>query len=247
MLKPVLALAATGALMTGPAALAQAPQPTLQFDRACYTENQPMHFTGAGYTPGGEVNLLFARPMDVRGMFATHATPGGAVDDITGFAGVDTALSRGQDREDLFVTATDRTRADAGQQPFESQFGVTHITFTDWGGYSPGRYVPGKRVAVEAFGWAFATSETTWLLFRKGARTVASVKVGRLDAVCGDRKAKVRVPKKLKPGAYKIVLSTDRARPSERYTWRRGRVPVGRAAASAAAGGSRAMSRATTG
>jgi len=52
MYKPVLALAATGALLAGPPAIAQAPQPTLQFDQPCYTAQQPMGFTGAGYTPG---------------------------------------------------------------------------------------------------------------------------------------------------------------------------------------------------
>ena len=43
----------------GPPAVAHA-QPTLQFDRACYAEQQEIRFTGTGYTPGGQVDVVFA-------------------------------------------------------------------------------------------------------------------------------------------------------------------------------------------
>ena len=62
--------------------------------------------------------------------------------------------------------------------------------------------------------------------------------------MCGDRKAKVRVPRKLKPGRYKVVLSTKRRGLSERYTWRTGRVTRRAAAASAASRDARRMSKA---
>jgi hypothetical protein len=242
MYKPVLALAATGALLAGPPAVAQAPQPTLQFDQPCYTSEQPMGFTGAGYTPGGEVDVYFTHSDVIRSMYPTHADATGAIADVTGFESVADVI-RDDERADVFVAADDVTRADAGA-PIESQFGGADVTFTDWLGFSPGRYVPGKRVSVEVFGWAFATGQTTWLLFRKGPRTVASAKVGRLDDVCGDRKAKVRVPRKLKPGRYKVVLSTKRRGLSERYTWRTGRVTRRAAAASAASRDARRMSKA---
>ena len=165
------AISAAAAL--GPPAIAQVPQPTLKFDRACSTEGQRLQFSGVGYSPGW----------------------------------------RGQP-----VT---RSR---GQQPPESQFGVAQLTFTRWEGFSPGRYVPGKQVSVELYGWAFATGKMAWLQFRQGPRTVASVKVGRLDQECGDRKAKVKVPRNLESGRYRIVLATAPRQLSAAYTWRSGRV-----------------------
>ena len=150
-----------------------------------------------------------------------------------------------EEREAIFVTANDRTRIDSGQQPPESQFGVAQFTFTRWEGFSPGRYVPGKRVAVEVYGWAFDAGKTAWFQFRKGARLMASVKIGQLDQQCGDRAAKIRVPRNLKPGAYRLVLSTKQRKLSERYTWRNGRVTAARKATSRASSGDRAMSGAT--
>jgi hypothetical protein len=229
----------------GPPAIAQVPQPTLQFDRSCYTESQHMPFTGAGYSPGGEVNLLAARPMDPRGSYTTHADAAGSLNDYTLFPDADVLLREDEERESLFVTATDRTRAEAGQQPPESQFGVAQLTFTRWAGFSPGRYVPGKRVNVELYGWAFAAGKMAWLQFRHGSRTVASVKAGRLDQECGDRKANVKVPRTLKPGRYRIVLSTAPRGLAGPYTWRSGRVVAEPSASSAATPPARPMTRVT--
>ena len=117
------------------------------------------------------------------------------------------------------MSANDRTRIEADQQPPESQFGGSLFTFTRWR-LLPGRYVPGKRATVQIYGWAFAAGKVGWFLFQKGSRTVASVKVGRLDAACGDRTAKIRVPRDLKPGAYRVVLTIDR-KLRDRYTWPR--------------------------
>ena len=51
--------------------------------------------------------------------------------------------------------------------------------------------------------------------------------------------ARIRVPRKLKPGAYRLVLSTEQRTPPGLYTWRKGRV-VKRASASAASAGAMA-------
>ena len=146
-----------------------------------------------------------------------------------------------ESRRDLTVRATDQTRADAGAQPPESQFGTTQIAFTRWAGFSPGRYVPGRKVEVEAYGWAFAAGKPLYFHFQKGRATVKAVRAGVLSADCGDLVARIRVPK-LRSGAYRLVLSTARRTPSGLYTWRKGRV-VKRAAASAATGAT-AMHRA---
>jgi hypothetical protein len=227
-----LAVAVVSAATLAPAASAQAPQPTIAFDRPCYTAQQALAFTGVGYTPSGPVRLLFSVPGEPRAGFGGAADPSGGIAGQLGVA-EDTLLARDEDRRDLTVTATDQTRADAGAQPPESQFGTTQPTFTRWAGFSPGRYVPGRKVEVEAFGWAFAAGKPLHLLFQKGRSTVASVRAGRLSADCGDLVARVRVPRKLAPGAYRLVLANQKRSPSGLYTWRKGHVAK-RAPASAA-------------
>jgi hypothetical protein len=230
------AVGAIGALaLTAPAA-ALAQQPTLQFDRGCYTEDQAMAFTGASYTPGGQVDLLFASDFEVRGGYTTHADAAGALNGTVVVDDAEQLLPEDEGRETIIVTANDQTRIAANQQPPESQFGFSQFTFTRWEGFSPGRYVPGKRASVAIYGWAFATGKVAWLLFQKGSRTVKSVKVGRLDHECGDRTARITVPRGLKPGAYRVVLTIDR-KLRDRYTWRKARVTARRSASATAARG----------
>jgi hypothetical protein len=227
------AFGAIGALALAAPSAALAQQPTLQFDRGCYTEDQDMTFTGAGYTPGGQVDLIFAKPLEPRAGYTTFADAAGALNGSTFADAAERLLTEDEDRATIFITSNDQTRIAANQQPPELQFGVSQFTFTRWQGFSPGRYVPGRQASVKIYGWAFATGKVAWLLFQKGSRTVKSVKVGRLDDECGDRTAKVRVPRGLKPGAYRVVLTTDR-KLRDRYTWRRARV-TGRRPASAVA------------
>jgi len=224
-------LTATAALAQ--AAAAQSPPPTLQFDRDCYAADQPMGFSGTGYTPGGQVELLFNRVGSVLGSYSTTADAAGAIGDSV-MATEDQMLSEKEDRETRFVSSNDRTRIDQGAEPPESQFAAATFTFTRWMGFSPGRYVPGRRAVVEIYGWAFAEGEPAYFLFRKGRRTVASVRLGTIGGPCGDLEARAKVPRKLKAGAYKVWLSTDARKPSDRSTWRTARVSR-RASASAAA------------
>jgi hypothetical protein len=230
--RPLIPAALVAAAALAPAAAAQTP-PTLQFDRGCYTEHQRMAFTGAGYTPAGEVDLLFSRPGSVLGSFTTTADAAGALSDFV-MAEEDQLLAEDEDREQRFVSANDRTRIDQDAQPPESQLGAAAFTFTRWMGFSPGRYVPGRRAsAVEVYGWAFAEGMPAYFLFRKGGRTVAAVKLGTIAGPCGDLKARPKVPRKLKAGAYKVWLSTDARRPSARSTWRTARVTRKASAAAA--------------
>jgi hypothetical protein len=221
------AAAALGILLAAvPAseAAAQTAEPTLEFDRACYTEHMDAAFTGAGYTPGGQVDLFFSTlPLRIRGIYETQAGPDGSLNGTATFPAEDEFLDDAEERETVGVTANDRTRIDAGAPP-ESQFGGAVVTYTRWGARTATRFVPGKRTRAELFGWAFAAGETAWLQFRKGRRLIASVKLGRLTGDCGDRKARVKVPRTLEPGRYRIVLSTDRRALSEYYTQGSGRV-----------------------
>ena len=200
-----------------------------------------MTFTGAGFTPGGAVDLLFTRIGFVLGSYETAADPAGA---ISGYvtAEADQLLAEDEDRAMRFVSANDRTRIEQGAEP-DAQFAPSTFTFTRWWGASPGRLVPGRKTWAEAYGWAFAEGRTAYFLFRKGNRTVASVRLGAIAGPCGDMKKRYTVPRKLRPGSYKVYLSTEAARPSSRGTWRNVRV-VRKASASTAAEGPTRMHRA---
>ena len=231
-----LILAVAAAAVLAPEAAAQAPQPTLAFDGPCYTADQFLAFSGAGYTPSGPIGLALDVASVRRAGFTGSADAAGAIDAALQVREDDLLLAR-EDRAAFTATATDETRTGAG----DPASATARFTFTRWAGFSPGRYVPGRKVEVEAFGWAFAAGKPLYFLFQRKSRTVASVRAGSLSADCGDLVARIRVPRKLKPGAYRLVLSTERRRPSGLYTWRKGRV-VRRATASAASA-DRAMAR----
>ena len=90
--------------------------------------------------------------------------------------------------------------------------------------------MPGRKARVEIYGWAFAAGKPLYFLFqRKGGKTVASVGAGRLARLRRPH-ARIKVPAKLRPGAYRLVLSTERRRPTGFYTWRKGRVVKAHAA-----------------
>ena len=55
---------------------------------------------------------------------------------------------------------------------------AAQFTFTRWAGFSPGRYVPGRKVEVEAYGWAFAAGKPLYFHFQKGRATVKAVRAG---------------------------------------------------------------------
>ena len=230
------AVGAIGALALAAPAAAAAQQPTLQFDRGCYTDGQDMAFTGAGYTPGGQVDLLFASDLELRG--ATPATPT-PPERSTGPSSSTTRSSCSR-RTRAARRSSSRPTTRRASRPISSRRSRSSDSRSSPSpagkGFFPGRYVPGKRASVEIYGWAFATGKVAWFLFQKGSRTVASVKVGRLDDECGDRTARIRVPRGLKPGAYRVVLTTDR-KLRDRYTWRKARVTARRPASAAAARG----------
>src|SRR3954451_4505551 len=144
--RPIALAGVAASVALAPAAAAQAPQPTLSFDRPCYTAVQTLAFTGSGYTPNGAVGLLFSVPGEARASFDVTADAGGG---IVGNPGVkeDDLLAKDEARVDLGVSANDHTRIDAGAPP-ESQFGAAQLTFTRWAGFSPGQFVPGRKVRV---------------------------------------------------------------------------------------------------
>ena len=244
--RPLIPAVLAASVALAPAAAAQVPPPTLQWDRSCYTEYQPMAFTGTGFTPGGAVDLLLSKPGVVLGSFETNADANGAISGAPS-AVADQLLDQQEARAERFVTANDRTRIQQNAEP-QAQFAASSFTFTRWAGFSPGRLTTGRKTWAEAYGWAFAEGQPVYYLFRKGSRTAASVKLGTLAGPCGDLEKRFTVPRKLAPGTYKVFLSTEAARPSARGTWRKVRVVRGgasprRAIGRASANGATRMTR----
>ena len=80
MSRSLLAALVAAFLAIVPAAARAQDGPTLTFDKPCYAEGDPMAYSGAGFTPGGEVNFLFSTLSSSRvGSFDTHADTGGAI------------------------------------------------------------------------------------------------------------------------------------------------------------------------
>ena len=133
-----------------------------------YTAEQPLAFTGAGYTPSGPVvQLVFSVPGEPRAAFTGAADPAGG---ISGQLGARTTLlKQDEDRRELCrhsrTTRRGRRRARSRRSPSSA---AAQLTFTRWEGFSPGRFVPGRMVEVEAYGWAFAAGKHALLPLPEG-------------------------------------------------------------------------------
>ena len=212
----ILAVAAAAAARPGRRRAGAASRRS-QFDRACYAE-RPVRWPSPapGYTPGGEVELLVsdARPVACSGRSQTTADAAGAISGSPAVAGGATCSPTARTARCLGVTANDRTRIDQGAEP-ASQFGRVASSRSRAGSASrPAATSPGRKAAVETYGWAFAAGQAAVL--------PASARAGRSprSAPAPERGtaatsiARIKVPRKLRPGAYRLVLSTERRRPA---------------------------------
>ena len=98
--------------------------PTLTFDKPCYAEGDPMQYSGAGFTPGGEVNFLFSSLSTSRiGSYDTQADPAGAIAGSIDAPPEDMFIDDDERSAMIGAAATDKTRADQGAPP-DQQFGA---------------------------------------------------------------------------------------------------------------------------
>ena len=208
-------VAACAAIM--PAAAWAQDGPTLEFDRPCYSDGDPVGFTGAGYTPNGEVGFLFAAGGRLGG-YDTRADGAGALFGRIGTPDADHFLDDDEDSATLSVTANDVTRIDAGAPP-EQQFAAAQFTLSRFairltrrGGGAPRAALP---MRVEVVGWTHVLGEMLYLHYRRGGRTVKSVRLGRLAGDCGDRTVTLRrgLPRSARPGRYQLVFNTSASDP----------------------------------
>jgi hypothetical protein len=199
-------------LLTTPDIAAGAP--TVALNQPCYAEESPIVVTGNGYTPGGEVALMFAANGKV-GTVVTRADSQGAINDTVRSPALDDFDIDGR-RGELSLTANDQARIGSGAPP-EEQFAAATFQLTSWGvdvapwnTDGPARGRPRRSTTFDASGWV-GLGDTLYAHYRRNGRTVRSVRIGALTGPCGDLKRRVRqFPFRPVPaGTYRVVFSTS--------------------------------------
>jgi hypothetical protein len=205
MLRSLLAAVVTAlAVMVPAAAWAQAPQPTLSFDQPCYSAGDTMGFSGAGYTPSGEINVIFGSvSTGTNVVFRGQADPAGAIS-----GGID-ALDPDRFLEDDEFSGTMLVRAyDQTEQFGETQFTLSRFEVE---ARQPNGSRPraGKRLRITAVGFTHAVGETLFAHYTRAGKRVKSVRLGRLAGECGDRRVTLRraLPRGLRRGTYRLVFN----------------------------------------
>ena len=209
--------------------------------RRATRSEQPIAFTGAG---------LHARPAPVDAAVLRRPAPcAAAFDDARRRRRRRSPAAPGRrGGRSCSPTSEDRARPRRhGQRPHarrrrarrrESQFGAASSRSPAGRASRPAATSPGRKVAVEAFGWAFADGQPLYFLLpARAARTVASVKRRHARArTCGDldgaHPRAAQAPARRLPGS---CLSTQKRTPAGRYTWRKGRVVKARRGLASAA------------
>ena len=186
-----------------PAAARAQDGPTLTFDKPCYAEGDPMAYSGAGFTPGGEVNFLFSTLSSSRvGSFDTQADTGGAIAGTIDAPDETMFLDDDERSAMMAAAATDKTRADQGAPP-DQQFAAALFRLTRWN-VEVNRTRARKPMRVDAYGFTRAIGKTLYVQYRTHGKLLRAVKLGRLADECGDRKKTLRrgLPRGLQPGRY---------------------------------------------
>ena len=221
MSRSLLAALVAAFLAIVPAAARAQDGPTLTFDKPCYAEGDPMAYSGAGFTPGGEVNFLFSTLSSSRvGSFDTHADAGGAMAGTIDAPDETMFLDDDERSAMMAAAATDKTRADQGAPP-DQQFAAALFRLTRWN-VEVNRTRARKPMRVDAYGFTRAIGETLYLQYRKHGKVLKAVKLGRLADECGDRKKTLRrgLPRGLRPGRYTLMFTTSPRRgDGERITF----------------------------
>jgi hypothetical protein len=232
---PLLVLAAATAAALPAAAAAT---PTLHADRACYTEQQPIVLTGAGYTPSGPIRFL--------GTFAGDAGNANAVPlgspiaaDAAGalsFRLPAPALTSDRDiRETLTISANDQTKQ-AVQPPLppaEAAASV-QVTLSQWAvgvrAWSGGRGDP--KASSDFIGVGWEPFRRIWAHYFLANKRVRSIRIGAVSGPCGDLAKRIRqFPfRPVRPGEWSVYFSPSQFF-DRRGAWIRYRVVVPRSKA----------------
>ena len=210
-------VAACAAIMPAAAWAQDGPTPTVTFDRPCYSPGDRMTFSGTGFTPGGEVELLFSSLTTQRmlGRYGTTADEAGAIGDWISTPDPDELLRASAFSGMIGVAANDRIRIEAGAGPADQQFAGAAFRLSRWEVelWRPngGRVRAAKPVRITAVGFTHARGETLYMHYRRGGRTVRTIRLGRLTGECGDRRRTLgrALPRGLPPGRYELSFNTS--------------------------------------
>jgi hypothetical protein len=192
--------------------------PTLQTDKPCYTPNEPITFTGTGYTPGGEVAFFFSllgengsKLLGARDPVIADAT--GAIRSV--FNAPDLASSD-DTREQMFTSANDQARMAPGAPPIapEETVGLSQVELSifdiwvdEW--ERGGRINPRGKTKITAYGFEPATK--LWAHYVLKGKRVKTVQIGALKGPCGDLSKTIRqFPFRAAPGVYSIYFQGSR-------------------------------------
>jgi hypothetical protein len=236
---PLLVLAATAAAALPATASAT---PTLTADRPCYTEQQPIVLSGAGYTPSGPIRFLgnftggAANATSVPLGSPLTADPAGALS----FRLPAPALTSDRDvTETLTISANDQTKQ-AVQPPLPpaEQAASVQVTLSLWAvgvrAWANGRGDPKKSSDFIGVGWEpFRRIYAHYFLNNTRVR---SVRIGAVSGPCGNLAKRIRqFPfRPVRAGQWSVYFSPSQFF-DRRGAWIRYRVTVPRSKAVPAA------------
>lgn len=172
--------------------------PTVGTDLPCYTTGQPIGLGGAGYTPGGDVGLMFTLH-GAHGNNIVAAKDPLKADAAGGISARVPAPQLASDRdlrETVTLTANDQARLDPSAPPLapEETFGATQFQLSavdvlviPW---LIGHVDPRAQTTFRVVGWEpFRKVYAHYFLNGKRIKTVA---LGSVSGPCGDLTKKVR-------------------------------------------------------
>ena len=210
-----LALAGPLALLALPGAAAA--DPTLSVDRPCYTPGQAINATGAGYTPGGNVQMAVSvlSPHGDKFYFRPDplvADPNGNISDR--LAAPDLA-SNDEALEDAALVANDQQKVDQGLPPDEAvgvapfKLSIFDVFVDPWDRH---QVDPRKLTTVRAFGFE-GLGPVLYAHYLLHGKLKKTVRMGALKGDCGNLTKKMKqFPFRPVPaGNYRIGFDTSRA------------------------------------
>ena len=215
---PSSVVCATIASLVTPMLLASSAvgRPSLTTDRGCYSEGEPVRFSGQGFTAGATIGFFFASNGSF-GQATTTADGAGAFEfplrapQLKDFDAEPPAF-------DLSVTANDQTKFGPDGTiigPPEDSVAVAQIRISEWTvdvppwNRSNASVRAGQRVKLTTHGWTSA-GKTLYIHYLRGGKAIRSEKVGALKAPCGDLTKTITTfsSSQLKPGTYAVRFST---------------------------------------
>jgi hypothetical protein len=191
---------ACGLLLTAALAVPAlaAAAPTINTDLPCYTPGQPIGLSGAGYTPAGDVGLLFQLTGHHGSNIFAPKDPlkADAAGGIAARVPAPALASDNDMRENATLTANDQARLGPGGPigPPEESFAATQFLLSGVdvfvGPWLNGNVTPRALTTFRVFGWE--PFRRVYAHYFLNGRRIKTVALGAVSGPCGDMTKKVR-------------------------------------------------------